>query len=64
MMMHSIALGTSDSQGLRSLSDEEVRAVGGAGDPVPTCDVPKPPPGGTGPGADLYLWPLVTHCMN
>jgi len=63
MMMYSIALGKTDRHELRNLSDEEVRAVSGAADPVPTCDLPAPAPT-TGSTAGIYLFPLVTHCMN
>ncbi len=58
--MHSIALGKTDSHGLRSLSDEEVRAVSGADGSVQCLPLPPPTTGST---AELYLYPLV-HCMN
>lgn len=79
-MTHSIALRKTGRHELRRLSDEEVLAVGGAGGSggadggtsggpsggssggtsLPTCDLPLP----AAMTGGIYLFPLVTHCMN
>jgi hypothetical protein len=55
------AITGSDGDELRSLSDEELQAISGAGGSVKTCDLPRPAPT-SGPTAGLLLYPLVYRC--